>query len=128
MKGFPFWLLLPLLASGCFVTRATRNEPLSQAAIEGLRPGMSAREVVERLGAPTEVVQLGLRSAYRYDFTQQKRAGLTLILVTFLNDDERQDRVWLFFDEEGALTHVGATLQAAGSQYAMPWSDLEPTR
>jgi hypothetical protein len=90
-----------------------------------LRPGVTnSKQAVELLGAPTDVVQLGRRSAYRFDFKNRKRAGLFLILVNFLNDDTRSDRVWLFFDEDQRLTHYGATFSGDDAQYAMPWEDI----
>lgn len=119
-------LLLPaLLAPACFISRTSVNEPLRSAAVEGFVPGQTtAKEVVEKLGAPAEVVQLGTRTAYRYDFSVQKRAGFTIIVVSFLNEDTRSDRIWLFFDAKDVLTHSGTTLQAADTRYEMPWIDI----
>jgi hypothetical protein len=112
-------------APSCFVSRSMVNEPLKKAEIDRLVPGETkAGEVTAILGAPNEVVQLGTRTAYRYDFSQQKRAGFTLIVVTVLNEDTRTDRVWLFFDKDDLLTHMGSTLQAVDTRYAMPWVDV----
>jgi len=86
------FILAPLLAvgPGCFVSRSMINEPLKRPEIDKLVPGQStAKEAVEILGAPNEVVQLGSRTAYRYDYSIQKRAGFTVILVTVLNEDTR---------------------------------------
>jgi hypothetical protein len=114
------------LASGCFISRDRANEPLQKARIDALAVGTStATDVARELGAPTEVVQLGRRSAWRYDYTATKRAGFTLLVVTFLNTDQRSDRAWLFFDEGGVLRHVGTTLDAADAEYAMPWWDVD---
>lgn len=113
------------LAPSCFASRSMINEPLRKADIDRLVPGETkAGEVTAILGAPNEVVQLGSRTAYRYDFTQQKRAGFTVIVVTVLNEDTRTDRVWLFFDKDDLLTHMGSTLQAADTRYEMPWIDV----
>jgi len=117
--------LLFLLASGCAMARSTDNEPLDAGRLQSLRPGvMTAREVVELLGSPVDVVQLGRRSAYGYQFTSTKRAGLVLIVVNFYNEDTRSDRAWVFFDENQVLTHVGTTLQGDDNEYALPWEDL----
>lgn len=114
------------LLTGCFMSRDRSNEPLDKARIDSLVVGKStATDVVEALGAPTEVVQLGKRSAWRYDFTAEKTSGFTLIVVTFVNSDRRSDRCWLFFDESDVLLHVGTTLEAADTQYAMPWEDVD---
>ena len=118
-------LLILALAPSCFVSRSMVNEPLRRAEIDRLVPGTTkAGEVTAILGAPNEVIQLGSRTAYRYDFSEQKRAGFTLIVVTVLNEDMRTDRVWLFFDKDDLLTHMGSTLQAADTRYAMPWVDV----
>jgi len=120
--------LLPLilaLAPACFLSRTTVDEPLRKEQLARFVPGeTTAKDVVEALGAPNEVVQLGTRSAYRYDFTVEKTAGFTLIIITFLNDDTRADRAWLFFDKDDVLTHAGSTLQASGTEYAMPWQTI----
>lgn len=113
------------LAPACALTRSTDNTPLAREALAALEPGRTtAREVVERLGAPVEVVQLGKRSAYRYQFSQTKRAVLFLVVLAFQNEDARSDRAWLFFDEDQVLTHLGTTLEGDDPEYAMPWEDL----
>jgi outer membrane protein assembly factor BamE (lipoprotein component of BamABCDE complex) len=119
-------LALPFLfLTACFVGRTSDNEPLNRAAVAELKPGATtAREVVDILGAPADVVQLGRRSAYLYRHTVEKKAGLLLILVGLYNEDVRSDRLWVFFDEHGVLTHHGATLAAERAQRAMPWDDI----
>lgn len=110
--------------SSCFVSRETTNVPLSAELVEQLVPGRTtATDVAELLGAPSEVVQLGFRSAWRYDHVRAKRAGFTVIVVTLMDTDARTDRVWVFFDENDLLTNVGSTFQAGGAQYQMPWQD-----
>ena len=52
-------LCLCLFSTGCFVTRTSVNQKLSPEAAGQVAPGASAAEVVELLGAPTDVVQLG---------------------------------------------------------------------
>lgn len=118
-------LFLALALSSCALARTTENDPLDPARLERLEPGRTtAREAVELLGAPADVVQLGRRSVYRYEFGTTKRAALWLLVVGLYNQDSRSDRAWLFFDEEGVLTHVGTSLEAAEAEYAMPWEDL----
>jgi len=120
-------LLSSLLAApGCFLSRTTANEPISPALVARLEPGRTtAGEAASLFGAPAEVIQLGRRSAYRYDHTLTKRAGLALIVVGLFGSDTHADRVWLFFDEKDVLTHVGATLRAEDAEYALPWERLE---
>ena len=117
--------VLSLLLTGCFIARDTVNEPLQREKILELRPGeTTARQIVSQLGGPTDVVQLGRRSAYRYDFKNRKRTGLILILINFFNVDTRSDRLWVFFDEDEVLTHYGATFKGNDARYAMPWDDI----
>jgi outer membrane protein assembly factor BamE (lipoprotein component of BamABCDE complex) len=120
------WILglLCLLASGCFVSRSTRNPALAKDMLGALPRGADAQQVLEVLGAPSQVVQLGLRSAWLYEHVNHKRAGFTAIVVTLLNEDLRSDRVWLFFDEQGKLAHAGGSFDADDARWAMPWQDL----
>ncbi|HLU39132.1 MAG TPA: outer membrane protein assembly factor BamE [Planctomycetota bacterium] len=114
-----------LLLGACYFGRATVNEPLDPDALRTLRPGSTtAQQALELLGAPSDVVQLGKRSAWRYDHSVQKEAATWLLIFALLNTDQRQDRMWLFFDENDVLTHVGATFAAHRPQYAFPWEDV----
>lgn len=118
--------LLFILLPACFLARTTTNEPLSAERMAGLKVGQStAQDALTVLGAPHDVVQLGRRSAWRYDFTNSKRAGFSVVVVTLLNEDSRSDRAWLFFDENLVLIGAGSTLQAEASEFAMPWSEVE---
>ncbi|MGE3175070.1 MAG: hypothetical protein AB7O97_20755 [Planctomycetota bacterium] len=109
----------------CAIGRQATNEPIDAVAVSALRPGTTtAREVVERLGAPTEVVQLGRRTAYRYDASTTKSAGLILLVFNMFAQDARSDRVWVFFDENDVLTHLGSTFAVHRTQYALPWEDV----
>ena len=119
-------LALPLfLLSACAFSRQDTNEPIEVAMVRGLVPGKTtAKEVVDTLGAPTDVVQLGRRTAYRYDATTAKSTLLILLIVNFANQDTRSDRVWVFFDDKDVLTHLGATFGTHRTQYALPWEDV----
>lgn len=119
-------VLLTLLGSGCFVARNHFNEPLRKKPFDRLVPGTTtATQVTEWFGAPNEVVQLGTRSAYRYDSTVVKNAGFSVLVVTFVNSDSRSDRVWMFFDSKDVLTHYGKSLDERDAEYAMPWQEIE---
>ena len=115
--------LVLLLAPSCIISREYVNEDLEPGRVEQLVPGTStASDVVALLGAPAEVVQLGRRSAYRYEHAQEKVTGLTLVFVVFFfNSDMQSDRVWVFFDENDVLTHMASTFEAEEAEYAMPW-------
>jgi hypothetical protein len=112
--------LIPLL-SGCFMDRSSINVPLEPAAVAALQPGTSTADDVTRLlGAPVEVVQLGRRSAWRYEYLLTKRAGLFLILFGTRGTDTQADRVWVFLDEQDTVTHVGSTFDSTEAEYALP--------
>jgi hypothetical protein len=127
MQARTILLCLVLLSTpGCFISRGTTNEPVRRAFVDQLVPGTStAADATRLLGAPSEVVQLGNRTAYRYDFTTMKRAGLFLVVLSFLNEDTRADRVWLFFDAQDRLSHVGKTFEGNEAHYAMPWQKVD---
>jgi hypothetical protein len=111
--------------AACAIGRQDTNEPLDPEIVRTFVPGKTtAREVTERLGAPTEVVQLGRRTAYRYDGATTKSTVLFLLLINFANQDTRSDRVWLFFDEADVLTHFGTWWGTHRTQYALPWEDV----
>jgi len=128
-RVFPFLAgLVACIAPSCFMSRSTLNEPVRQHALQAFVPGQTtAKEVVEALGAPAEVVQLGSRSAYRYEFAVTKTAGFSIVVLTFVNDDTCSDRVWLFFDAKDVLTHAGSTFQAKDTRFEMPWQDSPGT-
>ena len=118
-------LMLCLSLTACGIGRMESNDPIDAEAVRSLTPWRTtAKEVVEKLGAPTEVVQLGKRSAYRYDASSAKSAGLVLVVFNMFAQDMRTDRVWAFFDENEVLTHVGSTFGTHRTQYALPWENV----
>jgi len=116
-------LLLPaILLTGCVASRFTDNEPFDPEVIESFVPGTTtAAQVTDALGPPVRVVELDVRSAYLYEFSNSKTTGLVLLIVNFVNSDSRFDRVWFFFDSRDVLTHSGAQLSAHRARFAMPW-------
>ena len=107
---------------GCFISRTRVNKAIDPASYGRLTPNQSTQEdVLRELGAPADIVQLGEGSAWRYDFTQSKSAAFWPLFVVLRNVDTVQDRVWAFFDEAGLLTHLGATFEADGASYKMPF-------
>ena len=124
MKASLLCLTLLLILPGCFTTRKTINQQLSSEAAAQVAPGTSAADVVELLGAPTDIVQLGHRSAYLYEFQQTKMTGLLAGVVGFMNSDTRSDRVWIFLGPGGdTVTHVGSSFDADKAQNRMPWTE-----
>ena len=126
MRAIQSLLLFALLPfAGCVIARQDVNEPLPALLIKQLQPGTTtARQVAELLGGPNQVVQLGRRTAYLYEASSTKNAVLFTFLMNFGNQDTRQDRLWVFFDEADKLSHYGATYGTHRTQYAMPWEDV----
>jgi outer membrane protein assembly factor BamE (lipoprotein component of BamABCDE complex) len=125
MPRVKYVTLLFLPFAGCALGRTAENEPSDPALIAQLEPGTStSKDVVELLGAPVDVVQLGFNSAYLYRHTNAKTTAVILIVVNSFRQDERQDRLWVFFDEKGTLTHYGSTLEAKNSKQAWPFNRI----
>ncbi|MEZ6005989.1 MAG: outer membrane protein assembly factor BamE [Planctomycetota bacterium] len=115
-------LASPLLLSGCFLSRIDHNRPLDPAVVAELRAGEhTADDVLARMGAPIEVVQLGHKSAWRYEYERTKQTGLFALVVGLHGIDMRADRVWVFFDENDRLTHVGATFESKEAEFELPF-------
>jgi len=124
MRSTLLLLLLCALPS-CAFARLNDNDPIDAAALGSLTPGTSsAADAVALLGAPTDVVQLGKRSAYRWDAATTKTAITFLFVFNMANQDRRTDRVWLFFDENDRLTHKAGTFGTHRTQYAAVWEDI----
>lgn len=127
-QRLPLLLLLGLLAcasGGCLLGRSSTNEPLEPSLLALLEPGKStAGDVTEVLGGPSQIVELGNRTAYLYEYRVTKAASVLLLLVNMATLDSRTDRIWVFFDEDLVLTHYGATLTGHRAQYALPWNDI----
>ncbi|QDV08921.1 hypothetical protein Poly30_44760 [Planctomycetes bacterium Poly30] len=109
------------LSSGCFVSRSLTNPSIPAETVAQIVPGQSdANDVARLLGAPNEVVQLGRKSAWRYEHTVEKQTGLFLILLGLRGADTQADRVWVFFDEDDNVSHIGSLLQASEAEYDLP--------
>ena len=114
-------LLTVVLLPGCFISRSTVDRPLDAALVSALVPGeTTADEVASLMGAPAEVVQLGRRTAWRYEYKVEKQAAAFLFVLGLRGMDTQSDRVWVFFDEEQNLTHVGSSFASAQASYALP--------
>ena len=114
-------LILTLSLGSCFFGERTYNSPIEPASLAGLEIGRStAEEVTAALGAPEQVVELGQRSAWLYRHDREKNTGVFLILIGLYGEDVQSDRVWAFFDENGVLSQLGASLQAEDAEYGVP--------
>ena len=117
-------LFLPLVLGSCFFGERRLNSPIDTDALARLEIGTStAAEVTAALGAPEQVVELGENSAWLYRHNHEKNTGVFLILVGLYGEDVQSDRVWAFFDRNGVLTQIGATLQADEARFRLPGLD-----
>lgn len=113
--------LLLFGSTSCFFSRTDVHQPIARKVVVSLEPGMSAADVVGRMGAPIEVVQLGHRSAYRYEYQRNKMTGVFLLIVGLQGTDQRSDRVWVFFDHDDRLTHVASSFEADNAEFEVPF-------
>lgn len=146
--------LVLLTAPGCVLGRVRDEVPLDAAKVAQIVPGVTTKaRVVELLGAPTyvndriglrvvgrpeesgegnigplldELVRSPLDHSYTYEYTDTKSASAYLLLVTFTNTETRRDRVVVFFDEQGVVSHVGKSLHAGEVEFRLPMSDDDP--
>ena len=113
--------LLLAAVPGCFLSQSTVNQPFDPALLAGFEPGVTqAQEVAEALGAPSQVVELGNRSAWLFEHVSEKQSGVFLLLLVLRGVDVQADRVWAFFDEQGTLTHLSSSFQAVDAEYDVP--------
>lgn len=143
--------LLTTSTTGCILGRTRDEVPLDPARVAMIVPGKTTkRDVVELLGAPTyvndriglrvvgrpdgldgsavgplvdELVRSPLDHSYTYEYTDTKSASLYLLVVSFTNQETRRDRVVVFFDDDGVVTHLGSSFNARDVAFRLPTSD-----
>ena len=120
--------LLLFLLPGCAIFgRQQKDHPIDNEALSKLKKGMSKQEVTNLLGAPQEIVYSNkahdpLREhAYVFEHTTTRYTGISFVIVNFGNMDEKRDRVLVFFDDEGKVDHVGASLKADDASFDFPF-------
>ena len=106
------------------MSEMTIGQPLESSAISQLQPNhSSAQDVADLLGAPNEVVELGNKSAWLYQAQKERIAGVFLIVFGTSGQDRQFDRCWVFFDENGLLTHIASSLESSTAKYNLSSSD-----
>ena len=129
MRGF--WICLASAAaflSGCAVLgRQQVDHRIDEHAVKKIQKGMTKEEVTDLLGAPQEIIFSNkahdpLREhAYVFEHTTTRYTAILLAFVNFGNMDEKRDRVLVFFDDDGKVSHVGASLKADTADYGFPF-------
>jgi outer membrane protein assembly factor BamE (lipoprotein component of BamABCDE complex) len=143
-------LLFASLLPGCILGRVRDQVPLDPVAVKKIVPGQSTKkDVVELLGAPAyvndriglrvlgkpvqgsgntgplidELIHSPLDHSYTYEYSDTKSMALYLLVVSFTNQETKRDRVVVFFDEKGVVSHIGATFDAKDVSFRLPTSD-----
>lgn len=112
---------LCLASAGCYIGETTTQQSFPEEAMRKLVPGTtSAQEVSNLLGAPTRVVELGTNSAWLYEHIVSKDAGVWMLVLALHGNDTQSDRIWVFFNANGTLTHAAASFEADDARYSMP--------
>lgn len=113
--------LLLLAGSGCYLGETTTQQTFPEEAMGKLVPGKTtAQEVSNLLGAPTSVVELGTNSAWLYQHIVSKDAGIWALVIALHGNDTQSDRIWVFFNAQGTLTHAAASFEAGDARFSMP--------
>lgn len=114
--------------SGCAVLgRAQKDHRISPEDVAKVQKGMSKEEVTRLLGAPQEILFSNkehdpLREhAYVFEHSTIHYTGIVFLFLNFGNQDEKRDRVVVFFDEAGKVDHVGKSLKAEDSGFGFPF-------
>jgi outer membrane protein assembly factor BamE (lipoprotein component of BamABCDE complex) len=149
-RSMPLFAVLLLLLPGCILGRVRDEEPIDEDKVAKIVPGQTTkRQVCDLLGAPTyvndriglkvlgrpvqaagdtgplidELIHSPLDHSYTYEYTETKSFSLYLVIVSFTNQETKRDRVVVFFDDKGLVSHVGATFNAKDASFRMPTSD-----
>jgi len=118
MHFFSTLLILTLLCGSCVMSEMTIGQPLGSSAISQLQPNhSSAQDVAALMGAPNQIVELGDKSAWLYEAQKERRAGLFILVFGTYGQDKQFDRCWVFFDENGLLTHIASSLESSTAEY-----------
>lgn len=140
-----------LLCSGCILGRTRDEVPIDPERVARIIPGKTTkRQVVELLGAPTyvndriglrlvgkpvgldgdnvgplvdELVRSPLDHSYTYEYSDTKSASLYLLVISFTNQETRRDRVVVFFDDAGVVSHIGSSFNARDVEFRLPTSE-----
>ncbi len=115
-------LLVVFLQSCVMLVKNKDYYPFDTGELDNLIPGkITAAEVTEMLGAPSNIVKLSNGNAYIYTHSLSKGTGLWLVIVPLGNYDKHSDQVVIFFDKNDVMTHYGVTLDANKAAYGLPF-------
>jgi outer membrane protein assembly factor BamE (lipoprotein component of BamABCDE complex) len=114
--------------SGCAALgRQQKERPIDPDALAQVKKGMSKEDVTRLMGAPQDIIFSNkehdpLREhAYVFTHSTTLYTAIVLAFINFGNYDEKTDRVMVFFDGNGKVDHVGASLRAKDAAYGFPF-------
>jgi outer membrane protein assembly factor BamE (lipoprotein component of BamABCDE complex) len=130
MKTLRLCLLSCLTFAGCAVLgRQEKDHPVSPEGIAKVQKGMTEADVTQLLGAPQEILFIHREHdpervyAYVYENRATVYTGLAFAFINFGNVDEKRDRAVVFFDQNGQVKHVGASLYAHQASFGFPFGN-----
>ena len=123
-------LAITALAAGCFYGHArTGDDNRWREDLDFERGRTRLDDVLQALGPPTQVLDLGARFAFVYMLEEQRTDGFDLASV--FRDTERafySDRAVYFFDRAGVLEEMATsriTLPREAVHRVDPWRPVE---
>ena len=115
------------LSSCAVMGRRHIDHPLEAETVDRIEVNMDRKEVVEILGAPQEILFSNLEHdplrehAYIYEYQVDAGTAIFFGVVNFGRLDSKKDRVVVFFDDAGKVSHVGASLHSQESGFGFPF-------
>lgn len=136
MRPYPSRALVGLLwlfvLSGCVLGRVYRDHPLDEQKIAAIQPGVTTKaQVLSEFGPPQEIDQRelvivggGVDAAvsgskprpqaenlvgaryFRYTYSRANGFGIVLILFNYLEFDQKNDSLVVFFDGKDVVENV----------------------
>jgi outer membrane protein assembly factor BamE (lipoprotein component of BamABCDE complex) len=90
-----------------------------------LSPRGAAQPMAGQVTGPLvdELVHSPLDHSYTYEYTDTKSQSFYLLIVSFTNQETKRDRVVVFFDDKGVVSHVGKSFNAKDVEFRLPTSD-----
>ena len=108
-------LILVCAFAGCAQYSDKRGVEVTwqPAVMEQMQKGETTRrEVLTRLGPPSQVISLGDETVLYYLFEKSAGEGLILIVYNRFNVLTRYDRAVFFFDDNDILTEFSSQISA----------------
>jgi len=105
-------------AAGCSFSREFINDPNLPANTTSLEVGSSTQQdLLELLGAPNSVIPLGeSRNMFIYSFGNSKKAGLSLLIVSFSKTNKGLDTAVFILEDE-----IIADMYVSNNSEYIPW-------